>query len=74
MAPAPTLKTKRLILKPLSIADRESMVDVIMSDRDVMHWLPRSDEASTKRGQREVASIYINNFTRPWIEQRYRNL
>jgi ribosomal-protein-alanine N-acetyltransferase len=68
---APTLKTKRLILRPLSISDRDSMVDIIMSDRDVMYWLPRSDEASTKRGQREVASVYIKNFTGPWNEHGF---
>jgi len=51
-----SLKTKRLILRPLSIADRDSMIDTIMSDRDVMYWLPGSDEVSTIEGQREVAS------------------
>ena len=62
------LKTKRLILRPLLISDQESMVDIIMSDRDVMSWLPESDKASTKRGQREVASEYIKEFTEPWNE------
>lgn len=30
-----TLKTKRLILRPLSISDQDTMVDTIMSDMDV---------------------------------------
>ena len=58
-----TLKTKQLILRPISISDRESMVDTIMSDRDVMQWLPRSDEVSTLEGQREVASVYLKDFS-----------
>lgn len=63
-----TLKTKRLTLRPLTISDRDSMVDTIMSDRDVMEWLPGSDEAITLEGQREVASAYIKDFTEPWDE------
>lgn len=63
-----SLKTKRLILRPLSITDRDSMIDTIMSDRDVMYWLPGSDEVSTIEGQREVASVYIKDFTGPWDE------
>ena len=43
----PVLKTKRLILRPLSVSDQDDMVDRIMSDTDVMHWLPGSDETST---------------------------
>jgi len=68
---APILKTKRLILRPLSISDQESMVDIIMSDRDVMCWLPESDKTSTKRGQRKVASAYIKYFTEPWNEHGF---
>lgn len=32
----PTLKTKRLTLRPFSISDQDAMVDMIMSDMDVM--------------------------------------
>ncbi len=64
----PTLKTKRLILRPLSISDQDAMVDTIMSDMDVMYWLPYSDEVSTPEGQREVALGYITDFIKPWDE------
>ena len=62
------LKTKQLILRPISIFDQDSMVDTIMSDRDVMQWLPGSDEVSTLEEQREVASVYLKDFTEPWDE------
>lgn len=55
----PTLETIRLILRPLSFADRNSLVDTIMSDQDVMYWLPGSDETTTIEGQRAVASAYL---------------
>ncbi len=64
----PTLKTKRLILRPLLLSDQDAMVDTIMSDMDVMYWLPYSDEVSTFEGQREVASGYITDFIKPWDE------
>jgi len=64
----PTLKTKRLTLKPLSISDQDAMVDTIMSDMDVMYWLPYSDQVSTPEGQREVALGYITDFIKPWDE------
>ena len=64
----PALKTKRLILRPLSIFDQDAMVDTIMSDIDVMYWLPYSDEVSTPEGQREVALGYITDFIKPWDE------
>lgn len=60
------LKTKRLTLRPLSFSDLDAMVDTIMSDMDVMHWLPYSDAVSTPEGQREVASGYIEDFIKPW--------
>ncbi len=50
-----TLKTKRLTLRLLSLSDQDAMVDTIMSDMDVMYWLPYSDQVSTFEGQREVA-------------------
>lgn len=62
----PTLETKRLILRPLSVSDQDDMVDTIMSDTDVMYWLPGSDETSTPEGQHEVASRYIADFIAPW--------
>jgi len=55
----PTFKTKRLTLRPLAISDQDAMVDTIMSDMDVMYWLPYFDEVSTLEGQREVALGYI---------------
>jgi len=64
----PTLKTKRLILRPLSRFDQDAMVDTIMSDMDVMYWLPYSDEVSTPEGQREIALGYITDFIKPWDE------
>jgi len=64
----PTLKTKRLTLRPLSISDRDAMVDMIMSDMDVMYWLPGSDKVSTLEGQREVALDYLIDFIAPWDE------
>jgi hypothetical protein len=33
------------------------MVDAIMSDMDVMRWLPYSDAVSTFEGQQEVALV-----------------
>lgn len=64
----PTLKTKRLTLRPLSLYDRDAMVDMIMSDMDVMYWLPYSDEVSIPDGQREIALGYITDFIKPWNE------
>jgi len=66
-----TLKTSRLILKPLSISDKDAMVDFIMSDMDVMQWLPGSDEVSTSEGQRKVALEYIKVFTDHWDKLGY---
>lgn len=62
----PILKTKRLTLRPLSLSDQSSMVNAIMSDMDVMYWLPYSDAVSTFEGQQEVALGYINDFIKPW--------
>lgn len=42
------------------------MVDTIMSDMDVMDWLPYSDAVSTFEGQQEVALGYITDFIKPW--------
>ncbi|MCG8632433.1 MAG: GNAT family N-acetyltransferase [Desulfobacterales bacterium] len=61
----PTLKTKRLILRPLSLSDEDAMVETIMADMDVMHWLPYSDQVSTPEGQREVARGYLRDFIKP---------
>jgi len=63
-----TLKTKRLALRPLSISNLDAMINIIMSDRDVMYWLPRSEDVTTLEGQQEVASGYITHFTKPWEE------
>jgi len=62
----PILNTKRLTLRPFSVSDQDSMVDLIMSDKDVMTWLPGSDKAATLEGQREVALEYTTDFTEPW--------
>lgn len=62
----PTLKTKRLTLRPLSLSDQAAMVGTIMSDMDVMEWLPFSDAVSTVEGQHEVALGYITDFIKPW--------
>jgi ribosomal-protein-alanine N-acetyltransferase len=64
----PTLKTKRLTLRPLSLSDQDAMVETIMSDMDVMHWLPYSDQVATPEGQREIALGYITDFIKPWDE------
>ena len=65
---AQTIQTKRLTLRPLLISDQDAMVDTIMSDMDVMYWLPYSDQVSTPEGQREVALGYITDFIKPWDE------
>ncbi|MBU8849138.1 MAG: GNAT family N-acetyltransferase [Desulfobacterales bacterium] len=57
-----------MTLKPLSMADQDSMVNKIMSDMDVMQWLPYSDAVSTVRAQQEVALGYITDFIKPWKE------
>lgn len=44
------------------------MVDTIMSDMEVMYWLPYSDAASTVEGQQEVALGYISTFIKSWDE------
>jgi len=64
----PILKTKRLTLRLLSISDQDAMVYAIMSDMNVMYWLPYSDQVSTPEGQREVALGYITDFIKPWDE------
>jgi [ribosomal protein S5]-alanine N-acetyltransferase len=61
-----TLKTKRLTLRPLRLSDQKAMVDAIMSDMDVMEWLPYSDAVATPEGQKEVALSYINDFIKHW--------
>ena len=62
----PILKTKRLTLRPLALSDQAAMVDVVMSDMDVMGWLPYSDAVSTFERQQEVALGYITDFIKPW--------
>ena len=64
----PILKTKRLTLRPLSFSDQDAMVNMIMSDTDVMYWLPYSDEVATSEGQHKIASGYIIDFIKPWDE------
>ncbi|WP_051148607.1 GNAT family N-acetyltransferase [Desulfospira joergensenii] len=64
----PTLKTARLRLRPLTIADQNAMVDTIMSDPDVMTWLPYSAGTSTPEGQKEIALGYLTDFINPWKE------
>ncbi len=66
-----TLKTERLILRPLASSDQDALVDAIMSDMNVMRWLPYSDKVSTPQGQREVALGYITEFIRPWEKQGF---
>ncbi|WDP91487.1 MAG: GNAT family N-acetyltransferase [Desulfobacter sp.] len=67
----PTLKTKRLTLRPLAFSDRDALVDAIMSDKDVMKWLPRSDEASTPEGLGKAEAGYLEDFIPPWDELGY---
>lgn len=67
----PIFKTKRLTLRLLSLSDQDAMVDTIMSDMDVMYWLPYSDQVSTPEGQREVALGYITDFIKPWNEHGF---
>ncbi len=64
----PTLKTKRLTLRPLKFSDQDAMVETIMSDMNVMSWLPYSDQVATPEGQREVALGYLTDFIKPWEE------
>jgi len=42
------------------------MVATIMADKNVMCWLPGSDEASTALGRRIVAAEYLKEFISPW--------
>lgn len=65
------IETARLALRPLSFSDRDAMVDTIMSDKDVMHWLPYAEAASTPRGQQDVAMGYLADFTAPWDEHGF---
>lgn len=60
------IETDRLFLKPLTISDQDSMVNVIMSDKEVMKWLPSSDCVSTKEEQNKTALNYLEEFTEPW--------
>ena len=66
-----TLETERLVLRPLARSDLDAMVETIMSDKAVMHWLPYSDEAATPEGQEEVARGYLDSFVPPWRERGY---
>jgi len=59
------------MLRPISISDKDAMVDTLMSDMDVMYWLPYSDAVSTIRGQRNVAMEYLTEFIKPWEEFEY---
>ena len=62
----PTLKTERLVLRPLSNSDLDDMVEVTMSDPDMMHWLPGKEYVDTAEGRRAVAADYIKTFSEPW--------
>lgn len=62
------LKTERLTLRPITLDDLQHMVDTIMSDREVMAWLPYSHAAATPEGQQEVAAGYLADFTSVWQE------
>ncbi|MGV7223417.1 MAG: GNAT family N-acetyltransferase [Nitrospinales bacterium] len=64
----PTFKTKRLTLRPFSMSDQDAMIDAIMSDMDVMYWLPYSNAVSTVEGQQEIALGYITDFIKSWDE------
>lgn len=66
-----TLKTDRLTLRPLAMSDLDDMVEIITSDKSVMHWLPYSDDAATPEGQRAVAKGYLDSFIPPWEEKGY---
>lgn len=67
----PILRSQRLELRSLQISDQDAMVELIMSDMDVMQWLPGSDEVSTPAGQRKVALEYIAHFTKPWAKHGF---
>ncbi|HCY86834.1 MAG TPA: hypothetical protein DHV36_17020 [Desulfobacteraceae bacterium] len=65
------LQTRRLTLRPLRMADLDNMVANIMSDPDVMHWLPHSDATKTPEGQRAVARGFLEDFISPWEMEGY---
>lgn len=53
------------------MSDQVVMIDTIMSDMDVMYWLPYSNAAATVEGQKEVALGYIKDFIKHWDELGY---
>lgn len=62
----PTLKTERLVLRPLLTSDLDDMVAVTISDPDMMRWLPGEEHVGTAEGRRAVAADYIKTFSEPW--------
>ncbi|MCG8618250.1 MAG: GNAT family N-acetyltransferase [Desulfobacterales bacterium] len=65
------IETGRLTLRPLKMSDLENMIATIMSDPDVMHWLPYSHATKTPEGQRAVAQGYLDDFIKPWRSEGY---
>jgi len=50
------------------MSDQDAMVNTIMSNMDIMYWLPYSDAVSTAEGQQDVALGYLTDFIKPWDE------
>ena len=55
---APVIRTSRLFLSPFTLADEAAMVEVIVSDAEVMAYLPGRDEIGTEAGRSEVAALH----------------
>ena len=63
---APTLVTTRLVLRVLSHDDIDRLVTELMSDSQVMAYLPVQPE--TLPAQREAALDYVESLSKPWSE------
>ena len=63
---APTVVTPRLVLRALSHDDIDRLVADLMSDPEVMTYLPVQPE--TLAAQHEAALDYVESLSKPWSE------
>ncbi|MBT4889582.1 MAG: GNAT family N-acetyltransferase [Rhodospirillales bacterium] len=67
---APILETERLILRPFTGDDVDSMIREILSDPDVMVTLPEAP--ANHEEQRKMAQTdYIDGYSQLWVTESY---
>ena len=66
---APTIQTKRLIIRPFRNSDLDALVEDLMSQADIMVNL--SEKCETPSEQRTCASDYIDGYSSYWQTHHY---